>query len=101
MGGGPWRANPKGFDAKPLIELADETGGRAEILNEREHYVPDSDEPEGRLKGAVETIAMTLRYRYLLGYEPPSGDKGWRTIKVEVDRPASEARARKGYYPEG
>jgi hypothetical protein len=90
--------NRKAFDAKPLLELADETGGRAEILKERQHYVPDSDEPQGPLKGAVESIAMTLRYRYLLGYEPPAGGNGWRTIKVEVQRPASEARARKGYY---
>ena len=44
---------------------------------------------------------MTLRHRYLLGYEPDQAAKGWRTIKVEVDRPASEARTRKGYYPGG
>jgi hypothetical protein len=89
---------PKEFDAKPLLELADETGGRAEILKERDHYVPDREEPQGRLKGAVESIAMTLRYRYLLGYEPTQGDKGWRTIKIEVQRPSAHARARKGYY---
>jgi hypothetical protein len=90
--------NRKGFDARPLLELADETGGRAEILKEREHYTPDSDEPQGRLKEAVETIATTLRHRYLVGYEPAQVVKGWRTIKVEVERPAAEARARKGYY---
>ena len=90
--------NRKGFDAKPLLELADETGGRALILKEREHYTPDSDEPQGRLKEAVETIAMTLRHRYLVGYEPTQVAKGWRTIKVDVDLPAAEARARKGYY---
>lgn len=98
---GPGAGSRRGFDAKPLIELADETGGRAEILKEREHYSPDSDEPQGKLKEAVESIAMTLRHRYLLGYEPDQGAKGWRTIKVEVDRPASEARTRKGYYPGG
>jgi VWFA-related protein len=104
-GGGGWPGggrgpgmNRKGFDARPLQELADETGGRAEILKEREHYTPDSDEPQGRLKEAVETIAMTLRHRYLVGYEPAQVAKGWRTIKVELDRPAAEARARKGYY---
>jgi hypothetical protein len=90
---------PRDFDAKPLLELADETGGRAEILKERDHYVPDSDEPQGRLKGAVESIAMTLRYRYLLGYEPTQGGDRWRTIKIEVQRPAAQARARKGYDP--
>jgi VWFA-related protein len=104
-GGGGWHGrggmNRKGFDARPLIELADETGGRALILKEREHYTPESDEPQGRLKEAVETIAMTLRYRYLVGYEPEPGGKGWRTIKVEVERPAAEARTRKGYYAGG
>jgi hypothetical protein len=44
---------------------------------------------------------MTLRHRYLLGYEPPPGKGGWRAIRVEVDRPAATARARKGYYAGG
>ena len=41
------------------------------------------------------------RARYLVGYEPPTGKRGWRKIKVDVDRPAVTARARKGYYGEG
>jgi hypothetical protein len=41
---------------------------------------------------------MTLRHRYLLGYEPPEAGRGWRTIRVDVDRNAATARARKGYY---
>ena len=44
---------------------------------------------------------MTLRHRYLLGYEPPEGKRGWRTIRVDVDRPTPTARARKGYYAGG
>jgi len=55
------------FDAAPLIELADETGGRAEILK---NLGRDSGKTD-RLKDAVESIAMTLRHRYLVGYEPP------------------------------
>jgi VWFA-related protein len=91
---------PEGFDDRPLLELADDTGGRAEILKEL-HYTPGSDGPGGRqLQDAVERIAMTLRYRYLLGYEPPEGKKGWRTIRVEVERAAATARAKKGYYAE-
>jgi VWFA-related protein len=95
--GGPGR---KGFDGKALQELADETGGRAEILSGLEHYTPGEDRPGGgRLKKAVESIALTLRYRYLVGYEPPEGKAGWRVIKVEVDRPeGATARARKGYF---
>jgi len=99
--GGPRRPR-EGFDARPLVALADETGGRAEILKGAEHYTPESDLPgTGRLKGAVETIAITLRHRYLLGYEPPEGKSGWRTIRVEVDGHAAVARARKGYYAGG
>jgi VWFA-related protein len=96
------RRSRAGFDARPLVDLADETGGRAAILKGAEHYTPESDTPGGeRLKGAVETIAITLRHRYLLGYEPPEGKSGWRTIQVDVDRRAASARARKGYYAGG
>jgi VWFA-related protein len=96
-GGAP--ARPKGFDAKPLKELADETGGRAEVVKGLAHYTPESEAPEsGPLKAAVESIAVTLRHRYLVGYEPPDGKAGWRTIHVDVHRPGTAARARKGYY---
>ena len=110
QGGGPGRGGfgggrgmRRGFDGEPLTELADDTGGRALILKGIEHYTPGSDAPPGsdQLKQAVESIAMTLRHRYLLGYEPPEGKPAWRTIRVEVDRPAAEARARKGYYAGG
>lgn len=97
-GGGGARL-PAGFDAGPLIELADETGARAEIVKGIDHYTPGSAVPgSSQLKSATESIAMTLRHRYLLGYEPPEGRPGWRKIRVEVDRPAATARARKGYY---
>lgn len=98
---GPSRGGnkPDGFDAKPLQELADDTGGRCVIVKGLEHYTPGEDAPgSGALKAAVESIAMTLRHRYLVGYEPPEGKQGWRTIRVEVDQPSLTARARKGYY---
>jgi VWFA-related protein len=99
-GGSSGRSSPAGFDAEPLKELADETGGRAEIVKGGlPHYRPGIEEPENdQLKAAVESIAMTLRHRYLLGYEPPEAGRGWRTIRVDVDRNAATARARKGYY---
>ena len=100
--GGPGGMRREGFDAKPLTELADDTGGHAEIVKglEHEHYAPDSETPQGgRLKAAVESIAATLRHRYLLGYQPLDGKPGWRTIHVDVDRPPDATpRARKGYY---
>src|SRR5262245_1679181 len=36
----------RGFDAEPLRELADETGGRAEIVKGLAHYQPGADGPE-------------------------------------------------------
>ena len=69
-------------------------------MKDLEHYTPGSDEAPGgdELRAAVESIATTLRHRYLLGYEPPEGKHAWRTIRVEVTRPEATARARKGYY---
>lgn len=107
--GGPGRGRPpgggpsgKGFDEKPLAELAEETGGRVEIVKGLAHYTPDSELPgSDRLKEAVEKVALTLRHRYLLGYEPPAGKSGWRTIRVDVGRADATARARKGYYAGG
>lgn len=99
---GTFGAKPAGFDARPLLDLAEETGGRAEIVRGLEHYAPGREAPGGdRLKAAVESIAMTLRHRYLLGYDPPEGKPGWRKIRVDVERPATTARARKGYYAGG
>jgi VWFA-related protein len=90
---------PAEFDARPLLDLAEDTGARAEIVKGAVHYAPGSDGPGSeRLRAAVESIAMTLRHRYLLGYEPPEGRPGWRTIRVEVERGSVNARARKGYY---
>jgi VWFA-related protein len=93
-----------GFDAGPLLDLAEETGGRAEILDGIEHYSPDDELTLGsaKLQQAVESIALTLRHRYLIGYEPPAqGKKGWRKIDVEVTLTNATARAKKGYYSGG
>ena len=103
-GGGGRGPSPIGgpeqdLDAGPLRDLAEETGGRCEILKGLEHDHSKND----RLKEAVESIAITLRHRYLVGYEPQAqpGKAGWRKIKVEVDRPSVTVQARKGYYTEG
>jgi VWFA-related protein len=85
------------FDARPLLDLAEDTGGRAEILK----GLQGAHGSDGRLAAAVESIAVTLRHRYLVGYEREPGPRGWRTIRVEVDRPSTRVQARKGYYAEG
>jgi VWFA-related protein len=94
-GGAPIGAEPE-FDARPLLDLAEDTGGRVEILKGLER-----EQGGGRLKEAVESIAVTLRHRYLVGYEPEAGKRGWRKIRVDVDRPSTKVQARKGYYAEG
>jgi VWFA-related protein len=94
--GGPMSTGGEGFDARPLIDLADDTGGRATILKGLDRNTGKVD----RLKEAVESIAVTLRHRYLVGYEPEAGKRGWRKIKVDVDRPSVTVQARKGYYTE-
>jgi VWFA-related protein len=103
-GGGGWpggrgQGNPAepDFDARPLLDLADDTGGRATILKGLERDRGGRDQ----LQEAVETIAVTLRHRYLVGYEPPASKPGWRKIKVDVDRSPATVQARKGYYSEG
>jgi VWFA-related protein len=100
QGGSGFGIGRSGFDSGPLLDLAEETGARAEILNGLDHYAPDEEtSSSGRLQRAVESIALTLRHRYLIGYEPPpQGRRGWRKIEVEVDLPSATARAKKGYY---
>ena len=103
-GGGGWpggrgQGNPAepDFDARPLMDLAEDTGGRATILKGLERDRGGRDQ----LQEAVETIAVTLRHRYLVGYEPPASKPGWWKIKVDVDRSPATVQARKGYYSEG
>ncbi|HEV7502525.1 MAG TPA: VWA domain-containing protein, partial [Vicinamibacteria bacterium] len=103
-GGNGWPRGPvqsgrgrADFDGRVLTDLAEETGARAEILQGLDRDRGDVD----RLKDSVESIAMTLRHRYLVGYDPATGQKGWRKIKVDVARPSVDAHARKGYYSEG
>jgi VWFA-related protein len=95
--GAGWPSGERDLDARPLIDLADETGGRAEILKGLDQRQTGKT---NRLREAAESIALSLRYRYLLAYEPPetSDRGGWRKIKVEVGRPSAVVRARKGYY---
>jgi VWFA-related protein len=107
FGGGPPRGgrepktHPSAFDAKVLAELADDTGATSQVVK-FDHYTPGSDEAPGteQLHAAVESIATILRYRYLIGYEPPTAvaRHEWRTLRVETDRPDTTARTRKGYY---
>jgi Ca-activated chloride channel family protein len=74
----------------PLFaELAVVTGGRS-------FYVPDTS----RLPTTLAAIARELRFQYLIGYvpaRPAEGEPEWRSIRVTVNRPGVNVRARDGY----
>jgi Ca-activated chloride channel family protein len=68
-------------------ELASVSGGRSFV-------VPNVRE----LNPTLQTIAGELRHQYLLGYSPlRDGRSGWRSIRVRVNRPHAQVRARDGY----
>ncbi len=80
-----------GFEARNLSDagtqsLAEESGG-ASIRNTND------------LDAGVARVADESRVFYLLGFYPPDGknDRGWRKLRVEVNRPGLTVRARRGY----
>lgn len=73
-------------DAPLFGQLAALTGGRAE------HVTRPED-----LGGVLDRIQRELRTQYLLGYTPPDGPAGWRSIEVSANVPGLRVRARAGY----
>jgi Ca-activated chloride channel family protein len=69
-----------------FAELATVTGGAAFHVRRPE-----------QLPGIFSRIGHELRTQYLIGYAPPAGRPGWRTIEVRVKRPDVIVRARSGY----
>jgi VWFA-related protein len=68
------------------VGLAEDTGGFA-VRNTND------------LAAGAARVAEESRTYYLLGYSPPEGkgSRDWRQLKVTVNRPALQVRARKGY----
>lgn len=55
-----------------------------------------------QLPATLSTIADELRQQYLLGYVPVGdGEAGWKSIRVRVNRPQVQVRARDGYRASG
>jgi Ca-activated chloride channel homolog len=77
---------------RPAIwaEVASLSGGRSFFVRDLRELTP-----------TLQTIASELRHQYLLGYAPPEGRSGWRSIRVRVNRPQAQVRARDGYYASG
>jgi Ca-activated chloride channel family protein len=71
-----------------LAEMAAASGGRSVL-------VPSIDALDATLRG----IAEELHHQYLLGYAPPTGPSGWRSITVQLvgRRSGVRVRARDGY----
>src|SRR4029453_79689 len=76
----------RGDEIGGALGLTEDTGGVA---------VTGLDE----FGAATRRILDESRVYYMLGYQPPTGKgpRDWRKLKVDVNRPGTTARARKGY----
>lgn len=87
----PLDTQPEAFDAAHdrMREMADIGGG---VFYEVERLED--------LAGAYERVVADLGTVYSLAYRPADKvrDGKWRAIKVNIDRPATVARGKRGYY---
>ena len=87
----PLDTQPEAFDAgyDRMKEMADTGGG---VFYEVERLED--------LAGAYERVVADLGTMYSLAYRPldKTRDGKWRTIRVNVARPAAVARGKRGYY---
>jgi Ca-activated chloride channel homolog len=88
--GRDWRTS-RGFKEAEFVlrQLAQETGGRAFLVNQ----VTD-------LARMYDQISDELASQYTLGYAPknPRRDGQWRRVQVRVNQPNTIARTKLGYY---
>jgi hypothetical protein len=52
-----------------------------------------------RLSEAARQIVEELKHQYRLGYDPPDGPPGYRSIEVRTTRKGVRVRTRNGYVP--
>jgi VWFA-related protein len=78
---------PRREEFDTMLRFAEGTGGRA-LYNTND------------IAGSIRKSIDDSRVSYLLGYYPSNDqwDGGFRELKVKVDRPGVDLRARKGYY---
>ena len=81
----------KGFNEADFVmrTLSQETGGRVFFVEQ----LP-------QLPAVYQAIADELVSQYTLGYTPknPKRDGAWRTVVVQVDRPDTTVRTKRGYF---
>jgi VWFA-related protein len=77
-------------DKRKLSRLSEETGGRAFFLKNVEE-----------LAGIYAGVEQELRSQYLIAYQSTntSGGNTFRSVELKVDRPGTEAKTIRGYYP--
>jgi VWFA-related protein len=88
--------DPVDLGRATLEQAADEIGGALELTEDTGGVaVTGQDE----LGAATRRILAESRVYYMLGYQPPpgKGPRDWRKLKVEMKRPGTRVRARKGY----
>jgi len=79
--------NPRREEFDTMLTFAEGTGGRA-LYNTND------------IAGSIRKSIDDSRVSYVLGYYPSNDqwDGGFRELRVKVDRPGMDVRARKGYY---
>jgi VWFA-related protein len=82
--------------AAALEQRGDEIGGALGLTEDTGGVAVTGQDEFG---AATRRILDESRVYYMLGYQPPTGKKprDWRKLKVDVNRPGTTVRARKGY----
>jgi VWFA-related protein len=88
--------DPIDMGAAALEQRGDEIGGALGLSEDTGGVAMPGQRDFG---AATRRIVDESRVYYMLGYQPPSGKgpRDWRKLKVDVNRPGTTVRARKGY----
>jgi len=80
--------SPATVGSSVLARYAAFSGGASFIVSDLE-----------RLREAALQIVSEVKHQYRLGYDPPDGPPGFRSIEVRTKRKGVRVRARSGYLP--
>ncbi|HEX9635965.1 MAG TPA: VWA domain-containing protein [Acidobacteriota bacterium] len=73
---------------RQLLRLAQETGGRAQMLSSA-----------GQIAGALEQVATDLASRYMISYRPPDACRSdYHQLSIAVQQPELKVVAKPGYF---
>jgi VWFA-related protein len=88
--------DPVDMGAAALEQRGDEIAGALGLTEDTGGVAVSG---QGDFGAATRRIVDESRVYYMLGYQPPpgKGPRDWRKLKVDVNRPGTTVRARKGY----